>query len=271
MRHWLAFGVIWVLAGCGDPIADMPRLSDADIPEEPTTLSALPDEAEMQGGFFARVFGDVDAQKTDETPDKPMPPEAYGATSDLAETPQPKRGFLASLLSPVGEKADRADDTQTLPKGMLLPYGKLSRVCGLTKREMGKRVDQFATRQARHDVYDSSPGSAAPRNFYLTGFSDGCARQFTASVAIFGSVEMHEQLRYGLPSEVQPYSQTDKAYERLKSRVCGVGRRKPCGNKRSLLDGNTVFLSIYENFGGNERWSNLLLHEGELLAQDIKG
>ncbi len=47
-------------------------------------------------------------------------------------------------------------------------------------------------------------------------------------------------------------------------------RKKPCGSKVSKLDRSTVFVSIYERFGSNPHWSNLLLHDGKVLAQDKK-
>jgi hypothetical protein len=40
----------------------------------------------------------------------------------------------------------------------------------------------------------------------------------------------------------------------------------PSGTKIGLLEKNTVFLSIYENFKENARWSNMLLHQGQVLA-----
>ncbi len=155
--------------------------------------------------------------------------------------------------------------------GTLLPYGKVARICGLPKRELGKQVAQYPDKRPKHRVYDSAAGSTVPRTFFVTGFDDGCARQFTASLAMFGSASMHEQLRYGLPSQVQPYSDTDKAYEKLKSRVCSVPRKTPCGAKVSRMEKDTVFLSIYERFGSNPHWTNLLLHDGAVLAQDAKG
>lgn len=48
-------------------------------------------------------------------------------------------------------------------------------------------------------------------------------------------------------------------------------RREPCGARIKRLERDTVFLSIYERFGDNARWKNLLLHNGDLLAQDVKG
>ncbi len=250
-------------------MATMPRLADADIPQDTTALSVMPDpatEKDEQGGFFARLFPKAaeaarngDANVTDRTGnDQKLPPEAFGVKSDVSQdTGNP--GSVASRTVP------------TVGRSVVLPYGKIARVCDMPKRALGKKVAQHPEKRRRYVLHDSDPGNTAPHTFYLTGFDDGCARQFTASVAIFGSVGMHEQLRYGLPADVQPYSDTDKAYEKLKSRVCGVRRKKPCGSKIGRLENDTVFLSIYENFGGNQRWSNLLLHSGRVLAQDIKG
>lgn len=283
MRHLVACFALMTLAACGDPIADMPRLSEADIPEDSSSLSAVPAplvETDEEGGFFSRLFGgSADTGVVPQSPAKEdgiqkvrsLPPESYGAASELPTSPKPRGGFLASLFSGGNDPVGSPGLTPEISRNTLLPYGKIAKVCGLSKSAMGRKVDQYPAKRSRHVLYDSRPGDTSPHSFYLTGFSDGCARQFTASVALFGSVEMHEQLRYGLPAEVQPYSDTDRAYEKLKSRVCGVGRKKPCGSRLRLLENDTVFLSIYEKFGGNERWSNLLLHGGQLLAQDVKG
>lgn len=63
------------------------------------------------------------------------------------------------------------------------------------------------------------------RTFYVTGFKDNCPRQFTAVLALFGSPQIHDQLRYGKPSKLDPYSTTDKAYEKMKSPVCKVVKK----------------------------------------------
>lgn len=153
----------------------------------------------------------------------------------------------------------------------MLPYGKVARICGLSDRQMGKRVETLPEGRGRYALYDSAPGSTALRSFYLTGFDDGCARQFSAAVAVLAGAESHEQLRYGLPAEVQPYSTTDKAYEDLKSRVCRVGRGKPCGTRINRMERDTVFVSIYERFGSNAQWNTVLVHDGAVVAQDRKG
>lgn len=189
--------------------------------------------------------------------------------SDAMPQPTANAGFLGLFAGRTAAVSDSAPKSEVSP-GVVLPYGKVARVCGLSKREMGKEIAKFPEKRPIHHLYDSEPGNTAPHTLYLTGFDDGCARQFTASLAMFGSVAMHEQLRYGLPAEVQPYSDTDKAYETLKQKVCRVPKRKPCGGKLSAMERNTVFLSIYERFGANAHWSNLLLHDGKVLAQDHK-
>ena len=155
--------------------------------------------------------------------------------------------------------------------GAALPLGQLARACGVSGRALGRQVAAYPENRPRYRLYDSAPGTAAAHSFYVTGFDDGCARRFTAALAVFGPPAMHEQLRYGLPATVQPYSTTDRAYETVKSRVCGVARKKPCGGRIGRLEKDTVFLSIYERYGTASRWANLLLHDGAVMAQDVKG
>ena len=163
--------------------------------------------------------------------------------------------------------ASDGPDGRDVAFGTRLPYGEVARVCDAPRRSLGTEIE----RAAGWRLYDSDPGNTLPHTFYVTGFDDGCPRQFTAALALFGAPSMHEQLRYGLPAEVQPYSETDSAYERLKSRVCRVARSQPCGRRISRMERDTVFVSIYERFGENPVWKNLLLHDGEALALDIKG
>lgn len=163
-----------------------------------------------------------------------------------------------------------APDFRIVPMGTVLPYGVLARVCNVPDRQLGTRVDRYPESRSVYTLYDSQPGNTAPHSFYLTGFDDGCARQFTAALALFGSPETHEQLRYGLPSKVQPYSSTDAAYETLKSRVCRVGKGKPCGSSMSRLARNTAFVSVYETFGSNPEWKTILLHDGAVVETDIR-
>lgn len=205
----------------------------------------------------------VDGQGTEEVQLASLQPD---------QTKASRGGGLLGGLGGGAGKAPRADTAQVrdVAPGVFLPYGQVGRVCGLPRNRMGKKIADFPDRRPTYALYDSEPGNTAAHTFFLTGFADGCARQFTASLAVFGSVGMHEQLRYGLPAEVQPYSDTDKAYETLKSRICKVPRRKPCGSRIGRLEKDTVFVSVYERFGSNAHWKNLLLHDGAVLALDRK-
>lgn len=300
MRLTLAILACAILAACGDPIADIPRLADQDIPETAPTVDIAASPASQDGGILAELLSEAGAEAQNTARDEAVAEQgkpakrgglfALFAGSDAPEpsvdgekakaltasepqviqasAPEPKNIGIFGLGS---GKAKTPPAVSEVPPGTLLPPGRVARICGMSKRQLGKNIAQFPERNPRHKIYDSNPGSDGPRSFFVSGFDDGCVRQFTAALAMFGSVEMHEQLRYGLPAEVQPYSDTDKAYEKLKSKMCNVPRKKPCGKKISKMSRNTVFISIYERFGSNPHWSNLLLHDGSVLAQDKKG
>lgn len=162
-------------------------------------------------------------------------------------------------------------DYEQVKAGTTLPYGRIARVCGVTKAQLGSKSGSWPERGRGYTLYDSAPGSTAQRTFYLTGFDDGCARQFTAALVMFASPESYEAIHYGTSRKTQSFSDTDRAYEKIKSRVCRVGSGKPCGSKMKKLSKDTVFVSVYERFGGSPRWKNLLLHDGEVAALDLKG
>lgn len=306
MRHALACLVMaGFLAGCADPMADVTRLSDVDLAEQARTAEvaepASEAEQEAQGGLFTRLFN----PKTT-APDAPAEDAAAeeqtgtsGPAPETAETTsaEPRRGLfgllrrndsrntraqVASVDPDAGTQArlgsvnrrsaidPDAPDARLVAPGTVLPYGEVARVCDIPKRDMGTEVASYPERRPQYRVYDSAPGSTAPRGFYVTGFPDGCARQFTAAMAMFASPGMHEQLRYGAPAESLPYSDTDQAYETIKRRVCGVGRNTPCGNRMGQLERDTAFVTVYERFGSNARWATILLHDGQVVARDTK-
>lgn len=290
MRHFVVFSAFALVAACGDPMAGVPRLSQVDLAQDAPVLGAVSDpatETAGQGGLFSRLLAGQTAKPVPQArqqalgkdgpiadpetlnEEKAAPVIAAAVSSD-AENPTPpkRRGLFARFGA---TPADSGETTSEIAPGTILPYGQIARICHLPKKLMGTQVARYPERNPRHKLYDSAPGNTAPHSFYLTGFDDGCARQFTASLAVFGSVGMHEQLRYGLPAQLQPYSDTDKAYEKLKSGICGVPRKKPCGARVGRLERDTVFLTIYEHYGGNSRWDNLLLHAGRVLAKDSKG
>lgn len=293
VKTYLIVPLVLALAGCGDPMRDVARLADQDMAEDAPALDAVPAVAPPESerlGLFARLLGDRNAEAPESEAAKSdvvqaALPEEDGGESGVAQKDSPvptatpqvepakRQGLLANLLGGGrgGRGSEVTEAVSEVSYGTVLPYGEVKRVCGLRDGQMGKVVAKYPERRPVHKVYDSDPGNTGLHTFYVTGFDDGCARQFTASLAMFGSVEMHESLRYGLPAKVQPYSATDKAYETVKSRVCRVPRKTPCGNRVGRLADDTVFLSIYERFGGNAQWKNLLLHSGKVVAQDKKG
>lgn len=172
---------------------------------------------------------------------------------------------LSGLFSGGGEPVIEASLS---PGDVAPPYGTIARVCGLPRADFGTAVDTGAK---GFTLYDTAPGSLSPRSFTLTGFADGCPRRFTASNAVFGAPLMHEQIRYGLAASQHGFSATDAAYERIKARICGAPEGRPCGPRMDRLAKQTVFLTIYERFSGNSRWSNILLHDRRIVAQDFEG
>ncbi len=180
--------------------------------------------------------------------------------------PRKRRGLFAGAAP--AQSAGMA--VRDVAPGTNLPFGEVARVCNVRASDLGTLVEQAARKGRGYKLYDTAPDSATPRPFYVTGFSDNCARQFTAALAIFGTPEFYEQLRYGLPAEQYPYSTTDRAYEKVKARMCNVGRNQPCGVRVSRLEKTTTFVSIYERFGENARWADMLLHDGALLATSVK-
>ncbi|WP_323766399.1 hypothetical protein [Marinovum sp.] len=228
LRALVAGAVLVWLAGCGDPLSGVGRLSELDL--------------------------------ADETP------VAVMADPSRAEEPVARPGLLGRMLGGGGS----AKAPPSVPAGTLLSFGLVKPVCDLPRDKRGAEIAAFPERRAAYRLYDSAPGKTAPHPFYVTGFDDGCARTFTAAVAMFGAPEMHEMLRYGLPAEVHPYSATDSAYEQIKSRVCRVARGAPCGDRVGKLEKDTVFVSAYEQFGDNARWLEMLLHGGTLVETDVK-
>lgn len=155
-------------------------------------------------------------------------------------------------------------DTAEVKPGTTLPFGEIARVCGLSNEAQGTPV---AT-ESGFTLYDTAPTSTAPRTQYVTGFDDGCARQVTGALSLFGATATHEAKRY---SESEGYTVTDIAYEEVKGQICGVAAGTPCGAKAERLAANTVFLTLYRSFGASGRYADVLLHDGRVVAMDVNG
>ena len=87
---------------------------------------------------------------------------------------------------------------------------------------------------------------------------------------LIGGATFYEQLHFGPGGDNLPYGETDKAYEGVKRKVCGARKGKPCGSKIAKMEKSTFFISAYERFGNSSRWSELLIHDGNVLAAAIK-
>lgn len=267
-----------MLAGCGDPLSEVPRYSDVPVaaeagqadavaPETPRTPATnAPPRRGLLGLFGARAAA-AKGEPVAEAPEADTDLDAAAPEAELAAAPAPERRGLFGGSSARRSGGADAGDVQL---GANLPYGEVGRLCGVPTSKLGRKVEGYPDRSSRYVLYDSAPGTMAAHSFYLTGFKDNCARQFTAALVIFGSPESYEQIHYGPSGDAQPVSETDKAYERIKRQVCGVGSGKPCGRKMHRLARDTVFVSVYERFGSNPRWKNILLHDGEVAAVDLK-
>lgn len=237
----------------------------ADVDAEEAAVDLV--EPEKRRGLLGLLQPVQDAPETVRT---------ASLQSELTEGPEPtvlaepkkRRGLFGNATR---EKIRSGPDARDVPFGTVLPFGTVARVCDAkTSGSLGRRLDQAPESGRGYKLYDSAPHTIGARTFYVTGFKDNCPRQFTAALAVFGAPEVHEQLRYGLPRKSYPYSTTDKAYEKVKSAVCRVGKSKPCGAKMTTLERNTVFISTYERFSDNARWADILLHDGVVVAAAIK-
>ncbi|MEO9574033.1 MAG: hypothetical protein ABJ263_16255 [Tateyamaria sp.] len=299
---WLIVPSLLILGACGDPLADIERVTDDTFAPGAGVATALPTQAELDSeetvlsGLFRRSAEAEPVVDPAEASDRitsadPAPADVVAAAG--AEPATPRKGVLGwlrrgsvenqaktvALVDGVDTKESRPVSERSPTAGMalrevalgtVLPFGEVARVCNVAKRDLGKQVERSEPRRSGYALYDSAPNSSKPRSFYVTGFSDSCVRQLTASLVVFGTPTFHEQLRYGLPADEYPYSTTDRAYEQVKSRLCNVGRNTPCGARISKLEGSTAFVSVYEHFGENARWADMLLHDGALLATAMK-
>ncbi len=251
--------------GGADQETKLAAPSDAETAAEQTQ----PDRPRGLFGLFVRGGRGGPAPEDSQEPQAEPVEMAALSPEPAQDTANRRRGLFARAASPARIDPN-APDAQLIAPGTVLPYGAVARVCDMPRRDMGQKIDSYPERRAQYTLYDSAPGATGPRSFYMTGFPDGCARQFTAALAMFGSPRMHEQLRYGAPASSLPYSDTDKAYEKIKRQVCGVGRNKPCGARISQLERDTAFVTVYERFGDNARWATILLHDGAVVAADMK-
>jgi hypothetical protein len=257
------------------PGAARPQQSSRATAAVFTGNAASETEQPRQRGFWARVFGNNRAPDSDPTAEPGPTLAALPAADALDEDgpTAPGQGLFARLFGGGDRRPEgtQARDPRDPSAGDALPFGAMGRACGLDRSALGSRIAWYPQDgQAVYTLYDTDPGSEDTRTFHITGFEDGCARQVTAALALFGEIETYEVLRYGPTGDALPLGATDTAYDRIKRRVCGVGRRQPCGDARAMLARDTVFVSVYPRFGSNPDWQTLLLHAGDVAALDVK-
>ncbi|RVT85556.1 hypothetical protein DXV76_07315 [Rhodobacteraceae bacterium CCMM004] len=145
-------------------------------------------------------------------------------------------------------------------------FGSVEAVCDLPAGALGTEADS----RGGWRLYDTQPGSAAPRAHHITGFDDGCVRRITAALVLFGSAALHETHRYS-PANGTPWTATDEVYETVKARVCGVARQTPCPPDRlDRLERRVTFATAYPTLGGASEWLELMLDDGRLAAQSLR-
>lgn len=258
------------IAASEDQAADQPLTDAAGLGGRPVDTDAAPDGGLL--GFFRRsaeaaapATPETSADRARDSVLASLPAETRAVPADPAPAASGGGGFLAGLLGGGGGGGNAPAALSEVGPNEAVPFGTMARLCGV---DVGRLATAIETHQ-RYRLYDTAPGQTSPRNWYVTGFDDGCARQFTAALALFGSVETHESLRYGAASGDLPMTATDAAYKDVKSRVCRVGRNAPCGARLGRLDRTSVFVTVYERFGGTARWMNAFLHDGDVAAIDI--
>ena len=281
LNRLFAIASVGLLAGCMSPLDKVGRLDEVelatDAPEAAIAAAAdvtVAEDIEEKRGFFGRIFaGNAEAPDeavvVDDTPEAEVELAAVEVTEPVddldPETPAARGGFFGRMFARNSDEAETpAEPADAVPIGTFLPYGVIAPVCGIATADMGQKVESVAG----YTVYDAGGDTSVPRTHYITGFADGCARQVTAAVVMFGDVGTHEMVRYLTPESALPYTDTDSMYEAIKSSVCRVGHSEPCGAQLDALGRNTVFMTVYETFGTNPEWTNILLHNGDVAAID---
>lgn len=166
------------------------------------------------------------------------------------------------------DKPRTGPDALDVAFGTNIAFGEIARVCDANGKPLGREVDNLGRRG--FTLFDSNPGIRNKRTYYITGFDDNCPRQFTAANALFGRPSFYETIRFSPAGKHLPYANTDKAYDKVKSKVCRTSKKKPCGSKIGKLDTALAFVSAYEFNEHNGKWKEFLIYDGNVLAAAVK-
>ncbi|MCO6381174.1 hypothetical protein [Oceanicola sp. 502str15] len=167
---------------------------------------------------------------------------------------------LAALLSACASVQGPTGHASSKSPQATLPFGEVEESCAAK----GKALGQLIEKNGKWKLYDTRPGAVGPRNFFVTGFKDGCARKVTGAVALFGDLGLYELMHYG-GGGGELRGTTDAAYASL--RGCGKG---PCSeSKLKRLSRSTAFVSVYPTPGSRQSLE-MLMHNRKLVAAAIK-
>ncbi|MBL4812901.1 MAG: hypothetical protein JKX69_11230 [Rhodobacteraceae bacterium] len=270
-----------LISGGAAPLSNpVPEMADAEAVTLPANTA--PEDTQPGQEAVAPAPGQTDPDRASLDRASLDPASAPPTVQTVTASAPQQSGFLARLLNgnqatvpdnaPIAEEAalplsqEHAVAPQETAPDAVLPWGEIGRVCALRRRDRGTQQGAVAG----YRLYDTAPELAAPHTMFLTGFADGCARQFTAALALFGDVGTHELVRYETSARTAPITRTDQAYEAIKAPFCRVAEGAPCGARLDALSRNTVFLTLYPAFGG-ALYADILLHDGEIIAVDFAG
>ncbi|ATG47823.1 hypothetical protein CEW89_09755 [Celeribacter ethanolicus] len=272
------------VVGTSDDASAAALRAQEDVPETASNPEVLVATSEVKTAGLGGMFGFLKPKHQAGAQSAALPqvvlpqdggefrPETHGVESEIAPEPAPvaPQKPLFGFLRPQ-EHQDSQGGGSTVQPGEVLPFGVVGVACDLRPGIMGRKVDQFPREgRAVWQLYDSDPESAAPRSQYITGFSDGCPRQVTAALVMFGEAALHEVLRYSGDTD-RDWTRADKTYEKIKRQTCGVGRGERCPeDKLGALERQVAFVSVYPQYGAEEDWLELLLHNGALVSEEMR-
>ena len=263
------------------PISVLEELQSVqNVPEVPAVQAAKTEPAKPRRGLAA-LFG-RQAKPAEVTAPNAVEGGASGETVDEAATEADETVVVAAVAPQevaqpqrqrnglFGPRRAKAGQFPQVEPGVVLPFGQIGLACGIRGTALGKEVDRFPERGKGYRLYDSNPSTTGPRTHFLTGFKDGCPRQFTASLALLGSPVLHEQLLSVGSSGAQHSTAADTAFQKIRAQVCRTGQGKACPEKRiDELEKSMAFVTTYERFGGNANWTEILLHNGAITANSV--
>lgn len=236
---------------------------DAIAPEE---VAELDKPEEPRRGLFG-LFGKRDkAEDAVETPEETSAENTIVASiapETMTDAEPARRGLFG--------RPRKTEAKPEIPLGTVLPYGQVGIACNVRGRKLGKVIDTFKQNGDDFKLYDTKPGGIEARTHFIMGFDDGCPRQFTGALVMLGSPVLHERMRFDSYNKHLSITETDRAYDKIRRRVCKTRGKTLCPQERvGALEAETAFVTVYQQFGANDHWAEILLHKGDLVATSTR-